>query len=355
MFNAVYNQGNMISLASGLPIAAAAAAPVASAATDVKPRKKRSGGGNKKGTSAERRATHNAVERARRESLNTRFLQLAAHLPSTAAVRRPSKSLIVNKSIAFVTDALAREPMYRSKIDALAVESEMLRQELNELRRQSGLEPRFNAPTVDLNLPKPMADPAFDRVHAECMANLAAEGHDLTLNGEYDDDLGSGASDTDPGPYQSNYDANSATLSHASSPYNMPAPEPQQQQAYFVPGTTAASFRRNSYVSNSAYSQSNSSHGTPPDSTTYALLPAGMENQSQLLQSDYPAHQPTLAFVQQQQQHQQHAQQHCNSAADFTCATLDELLNSMNGGSMGYTPSDQDHMPYQQQLMMGHL
>lgn len=46
---------------------------------------------------AERRATHNAVERARRETLNGRFMDLAAALPSMAHVKRPSKSMIVNK------------------------------------------------------------------------------------------------------------------------------------------------------------------------------------------------------------------------------------------------------------------
>lgn len=46
---------------------------------------------------AERRATHNAVERARRETLNGRFMDLAAALPSMSHVKRPSKSMIVNR------------------------------------------------------------------------------------------------------------------------------------------------------------------------------------------------------------------------------------------------------------------
>ncbi|KAJ7793048.1 hypothetical protein B0H14DRAFT_2928461, partial [Mycena olivaceomarginata] len=49
---------------------------------------------------AERRASHNAVERARRETLNARFLDLAALLPNLKHLRRPSKSAIVNSSIA---------------------------------------------------------------------------------------------------------------------------------------------------------------------------------------------------------------------------------------------------------------
>ncbi|KAF7324171.1 Macrophage erythroblast attacher isoform 1 [Mycena kentingensis (nom. inval.)] len=52
--------------------------------------------------SAERRASHNAVERQRRETLNARFLDLAAMLPSLATIRKPTKSAIVNTSIAHV-------------------------------------------------------------------------------------------------------------------------------------------------------------------------------------------------------------------------------------------------------------
>jgi len=48
-------------------------------------------------STAERRATHNAVERARRESLNGRFVDLAAALPNMATIKRPSKSTIVAK------------------------------------------------------------------------------------------------------------------------------------------------------------------------------------------------------------------------------------------------------------------
>ncbi|PWN47929.1 hypothetical protein IE53DRAFT_371046 [Violaceomyces palustris] len=99
------------------------------------------GGGNRKGNSAERRATHNAIERARRESLNGRFLQLAATLPATSDVRRPSKSLIVNKSLDFVVESLTREASYRMRIEKLRSENLSLREQLNEFRRQAGLEP----------------------------------------------------------------------------------------------------------------------------------------------------------------------------------------------------------------------
>lgn len=115
-----------------------------------------SGGGNKKGTSAERRATHNAIERARRESLNGRFLQLAASLPAISDVRRPSKSLIVNKSLDFVADAMNREAIYRLKIDNMRDENAKLREQLNKFLTQAGLE-TVPEPPVD-ELPIPMAE-----------------------------------------------------------------------------------------------------------------------------------------------------------------------------------------------------
>src|ERR1700760_75530 len=57
---------------------------------------------SRRANTAERRATHNAVERQRRETLNGRFLDLAALLPNLSQIRRPSKSSIVNSSIAHI-------------------------------------------------------------------------------------------------------------------------------------------------------------------------------------------------------------------------------------------------------------
>lgn len=78
-------------------------------------------------STAERKATHNAVERARRESLNGRFMELATALPTMAHVKRPSKAIIVNKSLEYIYDTRARQ-------DLLAKENEQLRKEINELR-----------------------------------------------------------------------------------------------------------------------------------------------------------------------------------------------------------------------------
>ncbi|KAI9319226.1 hypothetical protein BX666DRAFT_1439797 [Dichotomocladium elegans] len=49
----------------------------------------------------DKRSAHNALERQRRETLNTKFQQLAHALPSLQSVRRPSKTVIVAKSLEF--------------------------------------------------------------------------------------------------------------------------------------------------------------------------------------------------------------------------------------------------------------
>jgi hypothetical protein len=77
----------------------AAALPVAAPA---KPKTKVP---RKRVNTAEKRHQHNAIERARRETLNTKFLTLARLLPSLANHRRPSKSAIVNGSISHVNKA----------------------------------------------------------------------------------------------------------------------------------------------------------------------------------------------------------------------------------------------------------
>ena len=52
-------------------------------------------------TKAERRAEHNAIERARRETLNHKFQQLAHSLPNLQNDRRPSKGTIIERTLDF--------------------------------------------------------------------------------------------------------------------------------------------------------------------------------------------------------------------------------------------------------------
>jgi hypothetical protein len=101
--------------------------------------------------SAERRANHNAVERARRECLNTKFQELAHALPSLAQVRRPSKSIIVQKSLEFIYLAQQKDKMHENDMRNMRSENDSLREEINKLREKLGwdpLPPREEPPTT---------------------------------------------------------------------------------------------------------------------------------------------------------------------------------------------------------------
>ncbi|KAJ7238140.1 hypothetical protein B0H12DRAFT_1137913 [Mycena haematopus] len=91
-----------------------------------------------KQNTAERRASHNAVERARRETLNARFFDLAALLPNLKHLRRPSKSAIVNSSIAHVRAARRYRNLASQQLRALNAECAMVRREVNQWRARAG-------------------------------------------------------------------------------------------------------------------------------------------------------------------------------------------------------------------------
>ncbi|KAJ7019571.1 hypothetical protein C8F04DRAFT_1105987 [Mycena alexandri] len=101
----------------------------ASGAQRVKPRQR---------NSAARRASHNAVERQRREHLNSRFLDLASLLPNLANIRRPSKSSIVNTCIAHVHASRRHRFLASQQLRVLKEECDSLRREVNEWRERAG-------------------------------------------------------------------------------------------------------------------------------------------------------------------------------------------------------------------------
>ncbi|KAJ7280331.1 hypothetical protein C8J57DRAFT_123657 [Mycena rebaudengoi] len=106
---------------------------------------------------AERRASHNAVERQRREALNARFLDLAAVLPNLANVRRPSKSAIVNSSIAHVHASRRHRILAAQQLRLLAVECDSLRREANEWRARAGVM-RLDTPSREVSFSTVMGE-----------------------------------------------------------------------------------------------------------------------------------------------------------------------------------------------------
>jgi hypothetical protein len=139
----------------------AQAAPPSKPATKTKSRKRVN--------TAEKRASHNAVERQRREMLNGRFLvsrrerqaepstrhlrtgslstirdfqDLARLLPSLAKIRRPSKSAIVNGSIDHLSLQRTHRLSAARELRRMFAEKQDMLTELNEWRSRNGMSPR---------------------------------------------------------------------------------------------------------------------------------------------------------------------------------------------------------------------
>jgi len=89
-----------------------------------------SGGGNV----AEKRANHNAIERARRDSLNTRFQDIADCIPQLRDLKKPSKSIIMHKTLEYVKVSQKKHDHNNKEIAQLKKENERLRQEAKLLK-----------------------------------------------------------------------------------------------------------------------------------------------------------------------------------------------------------------------------
>jgi hypothetical protein len=100
--------------------------------------------------STDRRASHNATERARREALNGKFMDLARINPilmrqmaaesTNSALKKPSKSQIVQRSLEYITFMQQRSERRDRLLAELATENDMLRAELNRYRLHTGAE-----------------------------------------------------------------------------------------------------------------------------------------------------------------------------------------------------------------------
>jgi len=124
------NSEPLPSPSAAAPAPAPAPAPAATKSKS-KPRKRVN--------TAEKRHQHNAIERARRETLNSKFLTLARLLPSLANHRRPSKSAIVNGSIGHISRQREQRLLAASLLKQLCRERDELFDEVNEWRKASGV------------------------------------------------------------------------------------------------------------------------------------------------------------------------------------------------------------------------
>ncbi|KAE8540594.1 hypothetical protein D1P53_002956 [Cryptococcus gattii VGV] len=117
------------------PAAALAATTITPLISTSKPKASKP---RKRVNTAEKRSQHNAIERARRETLNSKFLDLARLLPSLASSRRPSKSAIVNGSISHLTYQRKQRLLAAKLLKQVLVERDELLREVNEWRSVSG-------------------------------------------------------------------------------------------------------------------------------------------------------------------------------------------------------------------------
>ncbi|WVQ77308.1 hypothetical protein IAR50_006992 [Cryptococcus sp. DSM 104548] len=99
----------------------------------------------KRVNTAEKRSQHNAIERARRETLNSKFLHLARLLPTLSDARRPSKSSIVNTSISHLAYQRQQRLLAARVLRAVCQERDELLKEVNQWRRMNGVEEKEGA------------------------------------------------------------------------------------------------------------------------------------------------------------------------------------------------------------------
>ncbi|KAK7018638.1 macrophage erythroblast attacher [Favolaschia claudopus] len=228
---------------------------------------------------AERRASHNAVERQRREALNARFLDLAAVLPNLANVRRPSKSSIVNSSIAHVHASRRHRILAAQQLRTLASECESLRREANEWRARAGV----------MRLDTPSRGETFSRVMGEELHYEVAD-----LQGIYEEEDDEYAVAAVPGYRMEDEMMRMQMLQaqqHAQSPFahNVPALMMPPRGAA-LPRTTSGSPRDHPY----AYAVRPQSHGHSP----MIASPTSYDNYDHQLQIQQ-------LMIQQQQQQQE--------------------------------------------------
>ncbi|KAJ7187639.1 hypothetical protein GGX14DRAFT_610601 [Mycena pura] len=162
-----------------------------------------------------RRASHNAVERARRDKLNARTAQLAALLPNLAgppgarAQRRPSRAAITKSAIAYVHEARAHRVRAAQLLRALGAENDALRREVDAWRRAAG------APDVGVGVGVSRAA-AFEMLL--CGVEVALLPVDAYSDDEFDARYGAGAGALESWCEYASYP--SASSSPASSAYS---------------------------------------------------------------------------------------------------------------------------------------
>ncbi|KAI9139754.1 hypothetical protein BKA69DRAFT_1126314 [Paraphysoderma sedebokerense] len=97
--------------------------------------------GKKRSTSMEeKRLLHNAMERQRRECLSNKFDELARSLPNIKDTTKLSRVVIIDKTIDYVSNSKNEIQKKQQKLSQLVESTKSLRDQVNQLRQQLGLE-----------------------------------------------------------------------------------------------------------------------------------------------------------------------------------------------------------------------
>jgi hypothetical protein len=227
---------------------------------------KRTAKPNRRANTAERRATHNAVERQRRETLNGRFYDLAALLPNLSQIRRPSKSAIVNSSIAHITASRRHRLLAAQQLRLVKAEGDALRAEVNEWRARAGV------PGVE----EPRRGEGFAVVLA---GELEFEAGDLEgeMYGEDEEEYEGGGG----GAYAGQYEEEQFVHQQMAQPH----PHPHAQQ--FVPAQPMTISIGGAHA--------RQSHSPPAPSAALSSSPHSHAHSPHPAQAHYPASVPMIA------------------------------------------------------------
>ncbi|GAA5899307.1 hypothetical protein JCM8208_001612 [Rhodotorula glutinis] len=307
---------------------------------------------NRKGPqNADKRATHNAVERKRRESLNTRFIDLAKALPTTKHIKRPSKAVIVSKALDYVYDASARE-------HALTKENNELRLEVDQLRIRLGMPP----------LPPPVGLPEH---RAATQATLRkALRKESTVPPESSSSSSAPTAvqqqqprhlvpttplDESPAGSSSSYLGGAGAVAHAASPASIASATPSSAASALFDVTSpelASAVAYPAFFSTAPVATSAASDlgGSPAEASSLALGSAPSPVTSAPSFYPVPASLPSAYAHQHQQHQQQHAQAQAHAAHAYSAA-----LATGNPALLGqfYAMQQQQAQQQQQQPQFG--
>ncbi|KAJ3197393.1 hypothetical protein HK101_003819 [Irineochytrium annulatum] len=133
-----------------------------------------------------RRANHNAIERARRESLNIRFQELAQGIPSLNSVRKPSKAVIVARAIDHVVESNARIEVKSRALATIRERNQELLMEVNRLRDILGLPLESEEILVDEDMlhEASLAAAAATQASRQSFAHASASTDNYFINGD---------------------------------------------------------------------------------------------------------------------------------------------------------------------------